>query len=598
MALSFISTGLTMIGTANDDYFIAHPASTGTNANTVLGGEGDDWVMGDSGTVWAPSGATNNGSTASALILDTSPGSWTTDENPLFGSGGVPHTTAIVEATIGQSEFFRVNVGAGQTITIDIDYGFGSSIGTSRDLVVELMDVGGNIITSNDDSISTQGGLGSFPIAEGSSTSRDPYLSYTVGAAGAYYINVRPFGGGVFTENNTFLLNVSVTGHATGAASVMGADVIDGGAGDDSLFGQGGNDTIDGGLGDDLIHGGSGVDFIRGGGGADTLYGGEGTEETVRGGAGDDILHSGGEGHYYGDKGNDMFYAGTTAGVNEVLDGGKGRDTLDTTSFAGAYEVNLRTGDTSFGEIFLNFENITTGAGSDTVTATSTDNVISTSAGTDTIFGRGGDDTIAGGSGGDRLAGEAGKDTLDYSSSGAGVTISLAGNSASGGDATGDVISGFENITGSNALDVLTGSNKANRLIGNFGSDTLSGKGGNDVLAGGSGSDTLSGGGGRDVFLLKDAFDVDIIEDFNPAADTIRLDNELFTALISQGRLREGAFHKSASGLAHDASDRIIYATDTGVLFYDADGNGALAPVQFALLVDKPSISHSDFAIV
>ncbi len=43
---------------------------------------------------------------------------------------------------------------------------------------------------------------------------------------------------GTFAQNGTFVLNVSVAGHATSAATTMGADTINGGDGDDQIFGQ------------------------------------------------------------------------------------------------------------------------------------------------------------------------------------------------------------------------------------------------------------------------------------------------------------------------------------------------------------------------
>src|SRR5437762_989821 len=100
--------------------------------------------------------------------------------------------------------------------------------------------------------------------------------------------------------------------------------------------------------------------------------------------------------------------------------------------------------------------------------------------GADTITGGAGDDTIEGGAGGDTLTGGAGTDTLVYSSSNAAVTVNLATNAASGGDAAGDVISGFENLTGSAFNDVLTGTSGVNVLDGGTGNDTITGGAGAD----------------------------------------------------------------------------------------------------------------------
>ncbi|MCA9788220.1 MAG: hypothetical protein KC462_00530, partial [Cyanobacteria bacterium HKST-UBA05] len=58
--------------------------------------------------------------------------------------------------------------------------------------------------------------------------------------------------------------------------------------------------------------------------------------------------------------------------------------------------------------------------------------------------------------GADTLTGGTGTDTLDYSADAAGVTINLSTNSASGGDAAGDTISGFENVIGGTGDDTLS----------------------------------------------------------------------------------------------------------------------------------------------
>lgn len=554
MAISYVYTGQPMNGTANDDFVIGFKGSTGTDNNTINGNGGDDWVMADSSDTWIPNASYLNGSIANAFNLETLTSTWTTSENPLIGNSAVPHTTVIAEATIGQSEFYRVAIGAGQTITIDIDFGSRTSIGVTRDLVIELQDSLGNIIATADDSLVTDGGLGSFPSTAGSASSYDPYLSYALANAGVYYINVRPFGGGpgsTFTENNTFVMNVSVTGHAVSATNpVMGSDIVNGGAGNDSLFGQGGGDTINGGTGDDFIDGGSGIDTISGGDNNDTIYGGNGTEENVHGDNGDDILHSGGEGHYYGDAGNDRIYAGQTLGVNEFLDGGTGVDTLDTTSWNGSYVINMVTGATNFGESFTNFENLIAGNGSDTITGTSAANIIKTGGGTDTVLAGAGDDKVAGGADGDTLDGGDGSDTLDYSASNAAVTISLAIDTASGGHAQGDTIANFEDVIGSVLGDILSGDVGSNVLTGAEGNDILYGDAGNDVLNGGVGNDVLYGGIGRDGlngnsgadrFVFKSVSEMstssalrDYIADFSHAeADKIDLSGIDANAVVS-----------------------------------------------------------------
>src|SRR5947208_2823070 len=46
--------------------------------------------------------------------------------------------------------------------------------------------------------------------------------------------------------------------------------LVDGGAGDDFLFGAGGSDTLEGGAGNDTLEGGAGSDTLKGGAGSDT----------------------------------------------------------------------------------------------------------------------------------------------------------------------------------------------------------------------------------------------------------------------------------------------------------------------------------------
>ncbi|MCG7503667.1 M10 family metallopeptidase C-terminal domain-containing protein [Mesorhizobium retamae] len=132
------------------------------------------------------------------------------------------------------------------------------------------------------------------------------------------------------------------------------------------------------------------------------------------------------------------------------------------------------------------------------------------------------------------------------------------------------------------------------------GTDKLNGGTGSDLLDGGLAADILTGGAGEDSFRFSTALgdgNVDRIKDFNVADDTILLDNLIFTALGDDGALALGAFFKSASGVAHDADDRIIYDTDSGALSYDADGSGQTAAIQFAQLNAHLNLSAADFIV-
>jgi Ca2+-binding RTX toxin-like protein len=122
------------------------------------------------------------------------------------------------------------------------------------------------------------------------------------------------------------------------------------------------------------------------------------------------------------------------------------------------------------------------------------------SAGNDRIDAAAGNDTVQGGAGADSLNGGAGtQDVVTYRDSGAGVNVSLAtGVTGIGGDAQGDTLVGFENLTGSGFSDTLFGNGDANVLRGEAGDDRLDGAGGSDQLFGGTGRDSLVGGAGSD----------------------------------------------------------------------------------------------------
>ena len=69
----------------------------------------------------------------------------------------------------------------------------------------------------------------------------------------------------------------------------------------------------------------------------------------------------------------------------------------------------------------------------------------------------------------------------------------------------------------------------------------------------------------------------------------------MFTGL-GLGALNANAFVTGSA--AGDADDRIVYNSATGALFFDADGNGAGAAIQFATLQGAPALSASDFAVI
>ncbi len=257
------------------------------------------------------------------------------------------------------------------------------------------------------------------------------------------------------SAESTSTIQITINGVSEVIYGTANNDIISGDGGDNFLFGEGGNDILSGLLGNDTLEGGQGNDQLVGGAGADSL------------------------------------------------DGGDGIDIISYSLSPGSVQINLDLGTAlggdAQGDNISNIENVRGSALADTLIGDNNNNQLYGMGGNDTIFGGGGfdniwgdagDDKIEGGGGiGDNLNGGDGIDEISYAGSASGVQIDLSLNSASGGDAQGDIISGFENILGSNFDDTLTGDNSDNVLNGGYGDDTLDGRGGNDILIGGRGAD-------------------------------------------------------------------------------------------------------------
>ena len=195
-------------------------------------------------------------------------------------------------------------------------------------------------------------------------------------------------------------------------------------------------------------------------------------------------------------------------------------------------------------------ENLAGTAGADIINALAGAHMISTGAGSDSVDGGAGNDTVSGGSGADMLHGGADTDTLDYSSDTAGVAVRLWNNSASGGDAAGDVISGVENVIGGSGHDTINGDNGHNVLAGGAGNDFLFALGGNDTVTGGAGNDTVYGGAGADVMDGGDGIDkLDYFTD--TAGVTVNLSTGIGSGGEAAGDVISG-FENVAGGSGND----------------------------------------------
>ncbi|ESQ74201.1 polysaccharide lyase family 7 protein [Asticcacaulis sp. AC402] len=414
------------------------------------------------------------------------------------------------------------------------------------------------------------------------------------------------------------------------------------------LGGTARNDVLRGSFENDVIFGQNGHDILNGNGGADKLYGGAGDDRLNGGDAGDDMRGGDGNDTYIVDdvrdlvvefvrEGADTIHAsvsyvlpvnveilrltGTASidaignkngnnlignGANNVLDGRAGSDTLQGmgghdiyyVDSAGDKVVELEKSGTDLVISSVSYrltkqvENLTltdfaiSGFGNELnnrLTGNAQDNVLRGFAGNDSLDGGEGADLMVGGPGNDTYVVDNVADVI--------VEAGVGGNDVVKSSVSYAIWSGIEDlylVTADTAS--ATGNDLNNKIVGGAGANQI---------AGGLGHDILTGGGGADRFVFDGELcattNVDTITDFKSRWDQVVLDHRIFDAL-AVGALTSESFGLGASATQDD--HRIVYDQTTGALYYDKDGCGAAAQVQFAWLVGGPAIAFSDFVIV
>ena len=92
---------------------------------------------------------------------------------------------------------------------------------------------------------------------------------------------------------------------------------------------------------------------------------------------------------------------------------------------------------------------------------------------------------------------------------------------------------------------------------------------------------------------------IDTLTDFTSKTDVVQLSKSIFTAFGSTGALTSNNFWSAAGATSgQDSTDRIIYNTTTGGLYYDADGYENGLAVQIAIVGSQPAMKYADFAVV
>ncbi len=346
---------------------------------------------------------------------------------------------------------------------------------------------------------------------------------------------------------------------------IINVENVEGSAYGDDITGNAEGNRLRGWGGIDLISGLGGNDVIDGGIGIDTMLGGDG---------------------------NDTYYANVISDVvtenNAVLTTG-GNDIVVFTGTVGTFTLSA------------NVERLLlSGASAINGTGNGLANTIVGNGAANSLSGLDGNDVINGGAGIDTMLGGLGNDQYYVDVAGDIVTEAAAGG-------TSDRVLASVNyvLAAATQIELLTTTNTAGlgaiNLTGNAFNQIMHGNGGANVLNGGAGNNTISGFGGADIFVfntaLNAATNMDTITDFNAAADTIRLENAIFTLLATTGALAANLFKNLNLG-AQDADDRILYNDTTGAIIYDSNGLTAGGQTQFALLTGSPTVTAADFVVI
>lgn len=269
-----------------------------------------------------------------------------------------------------------------------------------------------------------------------------------------------------------------------------GNDVLTGTASDDTINGLGGNDTLSGGDGNDNLVGGAGADAMDGGNGTDTASYAGSTAVTIDLKTGANTGDALGDTYtniekFLGSSGADTFISGVGA---DDLNGGGGVDTVSYATSSAAVTVDLTAGTgvggDAAGDVLTSIEKVVGSAFADTLSSSTSANVLQGGTGNDVYFV---------GNSGVTVTENAGEGTDEVRTALASLALAVnVENLTYTGAAT---FSG----TGNASDNVLTGGSGVDTLSGAAGSDTLIGGDGNDILIGGAGADILIGGIGIDT---------------------------------------------------------------------------------------------------
>ncbi|WP_375329244.1 Calx-beta domain-containing protein [Microcystis sp. BLCC-F210] len=421
---------------------------------------------------------------------------------------------------------------------------------------------------------------------------------------------------GIVTISDTLTANVTTTLPAnvenltlTGSANINGTgnklnNIITGNSGNNILNGATGIDTLIGGLGNDTYQIDTTTDTIteNANQGTDTVQSsvtytlGNNLENLTLTGT----TNINGTGNTLnniitGNSGNNILNGAT--GIDTLI-GGLGNDTyqIDTTTDTITENANQGTDTVQSSVTYTlgnNLENLTlTGTTNINGTGNTLNNIITGNSGNNILNGATGIDTLIGGLGNDTYQIDTTTDTITENANQGTDTVQSSVTYTLGNNLENLTLTGTTNING-------TGNTLNNIITGNSGNNILNGSDGNDTLIGGTGIDTLTGGAGGDQFTFNNRNEgIDTITDFlSSQGDKITVSAAGFGGGLAAGvAITAAQFVLGTTAL--NASNRLIYNTITGGLFFDGDGTGTLAAIQIATLSSKPTLTASDILVL
>jgi Ca2+-binding RTX toxin-like protein len=238
----------------------------------------------------------------------------------------------------------------------------------------------------------------------------------------------------------------------------------------------------------------------------------------------------------------------------------------------------------------------------DTLNGNNGDDRMYGGGGDDELSDRDGNDLVSGGIGNDDIYGYKGNDTY-YGGGGNDWIYDSEGDDRVQGGSGNDTVDagwGFDSIYGGSGDDLLSG----DYGFGISFRDMFLGGRGNDTIYAGVEVDTLTGGEGSDTFGFRriggpaGGTEPDQVVDFTRGEDQIEISRSGSKADFALGTLSGNDFFSGSAPQPQGTDDAILYDTDTGRLFFDANGQVAGGRTPIATLQGAPELRARDFVIV